>query len=224
MNTTTQPTETTKDLKRWEIRIDQDSSAENPNNYGILKVVSFNTRHVNFQDPNTLNDSEILTFLTYYEHGLCRWSVGADRPAKGWNDFDWSDFDTVGIAGAIVLQDKVAPSELKWFQTLLNDENRKDDLQKIFEATASEYTSWSNGEVFHYEFNEVVKSSVCSNCGHTSTVATDGFVDSCGGFIGDEYFTEVIKDLFITYDVQPNSVKVLGDFGYMIDVLPEVRN
>lgn len=200
--------------KQWEIRIGQDHNAESPNDWGLFKVVSFNNRHNAFLDPDTIDESEVLCWLSYYEHGLCRWSVGQARPTGG-----WSDWDTVGIAGAIVFQDEVSPHQIAWFKALTDEER-----QKTLESVAETWTDWSNGSVYHYDFYEVIEATTCSNCGHKATrPEADVNEDSCGGFIGDALLVEGIKEVFASFEVQLGTVGVLGDFEYIIDQLPEIK-
>lgn len=174
---------TTKVKPRFRISLENDHDAENPSEWSLFKVVSFNDRHSSYQNPdlflpchyesdrgNNLNrdgevcdempwnhsygmmvdafggqsehpeianheyqpNPDILFPLSYYEHGLCRWSLGGRGPSCRW--------DSVGFAGLLLWD--AAESERAWFDAKTDEEK-----QEYAESFLNTYTDWCNGDV-----------------------------------------------------------------------------
>lgn len=155
---------------RFRITLEQDYDAENPTEWSLFKVVSFNRRHSSFLDPDSLlpcqyltgrgnnlsfngdpceampwehteelaldhgykPNPDILFELSYYEHGLCRWSLGGRGPNCRW--------DSVRFAGVLMWDGP--KDERAWFDALTQDE--KEGQAEGFLET---YTDWCNGDV-----------------------------------------------------------------------------
>lgn len=123
-----------------------------------------------------------LAILSYYEHGLCQWSRSGHGPA------DYGGFDTVDIAGVLVWNDPQTSNfnpatDPDWFDGL------SDYQQKwIIDGFLDTFTAWANGEC--YGFTVERSAGVCECCGQTRPPI---LVDSCGGYIGDDIFPEIVS-------------------------------
>ncbi len=135
---------------------------------------------------------DVLAVLSYYEHGLCRWMVGASTVS------DFGGFDTTPVAGVIVWNGE--DNERPWWDGL-TDEARKD----ILDGIAEEYTDWANGNVFGYQLVELNECETCHN------VESGDEVDSCWGYIGGEHFSDSVSDIIHAFQIDPADVKVIGE-------------
>lgn len=124
------------------VRIEPDQDAENPTSWcQEWRIVSFNSRHCNFEHPDNYMPVSIglrrklevgtAFFLSYYEHGLCRWSLSGEGSTCPW--------DSVGTAG-IMLYDNPGNMGAKDY------EGRAKDARGFLET----YTPWCNGDVWGY--------------------------------------------------------------------------
>ena len=127
------------------VEVDYDQDAENPNDEGDWKLVSFNPRHVNHEPhekhfdglrprPGLARKLKAGTafLLDYFEHGMCRWSLHGEGPRCRW--------DTATQAGLLL-----------WTQPARNlgpktYEERAEDARSYLER----YTAWCNGECYQY--------------------------------------------------------------------------
>ena len=148
----------------YRIRVEQDQDCESPNEYSIGKVVSFSTRHSDFQHPDTIDEGDILTLLSYSEHGRHQWRVAGDARPLGIDQ--WDD---VGVAGVIVWNGE--DDGRKWW-----DDRPDDEKAEALRSIAEEYTAWGNGDCFGYILE---RSTECASCGNVEWED----VDSCWGFI-----------------------------------------
>jgi hypothetical protein len=113
------------------------------------KPISFCRRHKNFEHPDLycLNKPENiglrrklqvgLTFwLSYYEHNLCKWSLGGEGPQCRW--------DSVDIAGLLIWTGKPSNMGAKTY------EDRASDARNFLEA----YTDWCNGQCYWFSLED----------------------------------------------------------------------
>jgi hypothetical protein len=136
-------------------------------------ILSLNRSHANF-NPSRVefaieNDPDAVP-LSYYEHGLCRWSVAGELPAPC-----RCPWDSVAFAG-IWLPDE---------ETLASARNyggftRRMFLRKRARQTCEAYTQWCNGDIYGYEIERL---TACPACGHEEAEA----LESCWGFYGLDY-------------------------------------
>lgn len=186
---------------RYELEVSYDHGCENPNDYDAFQVISFNNRHINFVHPDEIDNADILAPLSYYEHGSCRWMVGESVVPD-----PYGGFDTVALAGVIVYNEELG-GDRAWF-----DEKTPAERLETLHAVADLYTDWCNGSCFFYTLYELVD---CEACGHTDRK----YVDSCGGFIGAENFSEHVNHELL-YGIDPADVKVTGEAGYAVTLDP----
>jgi len=135
---------------------------------------------------------DVLAVLSYYEHGLCKWMVGASTVP------DFGGFDTAQVAGVMVWNG--GDIERPWWDGL-TDEARKD----ILDGIAEEYTNWANGDVFGYQLVELNECPTCHNLEEGKEV------DALWGHIGAEWFSDSISDMIHGFDIDPNDVEVTGE-------------
>lgn len=160
------------------IEIAHDQDTENPTEYLPVKLVSFNTRHSNFQDPNTIDEAEVAYWLSYSEHGSCKWDLADNGMPLGFDHWDH-----VGVAGAMLFRDV----DKGWYDV--------PNPKKYAQSVVDEYTDWCNGYTYGYIVSE--QKSTCDNPDHVEWEE----VDSCWGFIGDEW---IIKELAAQYGELPD--------------------
>jgi len=229
-------------MQTHKLNIWHDYDAERPDENSIGRMVSFNDRHSNFEHPDTYTERDcpdcdgygidgsrgedadcvkcegtgvvdcelsthpdVLATLSYYEHGLCRWIVGRSTVP------DHGGFDTVNVAGVIVWNGD--DDERGWWDALPYLKR-----WKALDGIAKEYTSWSNGETYGFTLTTI---DVCETC---DTELEGETVESCGGFIGSEYLTQVIRDEALD-GIDPSNVRIVGEYAYVVsesDLTPVV--
>lgn len=156
--------------KTYQVTLHSEESVENPLEWGSVGTIhSYSSRHVNYSDvePEEVAKNSDAVFLSYFEHGRCRWSVQGDT--KPGEEFQ---FDGVSVAGywepdASVLAD--APQ--------VKAERRAYMIDQATEAVRL-YTAYCNGDSYRWEINELV------TCSHGDT--HEEHYDSCGGYLDDE--------------------------------------
>ena len=134
-------------------------------------ILSLNRRHVNF-DPEGVaaaqNNADAIP-LSYYEHGLCLWSVAGELPPGA-----ACPFDSVAFAG-IWLPDVNTLASAR----LYGGWTRRQFMRTRARQACDVYTAWCNGEVYGYEITRLTACRQCSaECAEP--------VDSCWGFYGLE--------------------------------------
>jgi hypothetical protein len=167
-------------MPTYVVTVEHDPDCPSPSDCDCTwEVTSFNTRHASFKHPDTLHDDEGLLlpeiasklkdglafWLSYYEHGLCRWTTAGDR-------YPYTDpWDGVRRAGIAIFNGE--PDDIG-AKTV---EDRRKDCERFLE----EYTSWCNGNCYRIEVERV---ATCEHCGQE----IDGVhvYDVCG-FIGDDH-------------------------------------
>ena len=149
-------------MSKYRLAVQFDPDAENPskNGDGRWQIYSFSNRHKDFKDPEELKDEDgeikaeikaklesgLAFFLSYYEHGLCKWSLAGHGPQCQW--------DTVSKAGIAIWEE---PEENIGAKTY--DERAKDCAAEL-----EEYTEWCNGHCFQYTITSN-EGEIASCCG-----------------------------------------------------------
>lgn len=158
----------------YRISIYPDPDAENPGDWDGWRLVSFGSRHIGFEAPDRYCkgldsfgvplpggiglsrklDCGTAFWLSYYEHGLCRWSLMGEGPYCRW--------DSVKVAGILLWEQ---PS-----RDLSSDYPSREAAARHFLDT---YTAWANGEVYGYAIERLPSGSEPAEP-----------LDSCWGFYG----------------------------------------
>jgi hypothetical protein len=105
--------------------------------------------------------------LSYFEHGLCLWSVAGELPAAA-----RCPWDSVSFAG-VWLPDAYTLESAKPY----GGRTRQLFMRKRARQACEAYTQWCNGDVYGYEVERV---ATCPACGSEEAAS----VDSCWGFLG----------------------------------------
>lgn len=226
---------TTKETttKQYRLTIGYDHDTENPiSPQGLFTLHMFSSRMGNFTNPDALlgcrfesddedsdefygcgrlpfhhedagheYDGPVGIFVSYFEHGLCRYGVAGTM--NGMPDFRW---DGVEYAGFL----EVNENELEWWNGKTEAER-----EEIAATTLEEYTDWANGNCYWYSIDSF-EISVCDQ-GEEHEV-NEEYVDSCGGFIGDKWFAEALRDAMpedMTEDNTTITDHTAGMAGYL---------
>jgi hypothetical protein len=161
-----------QDGHRYRITVYADQDAANPledwDEMGT--ILSLNRRHATF-DPGGIEgamgrDPDAVP-LSYFEHGLCRWSVAGELPAGC-----RCPFDSAGFAGCWLPDDATRESARNY-----GGRTRQLFMRQRARQACEAYTLWCNGEVYGYEIGRVCS---CDACGAEKPEP----VDSCWGFYG----------------------------------------
>ena len=84
-----------------------------------------------------------------------------------------------------------------------------EDRAKDARVFLEELNNWFNGNCYWYRISRV---EVCDKCGHE---VEDPIGDSCGGYIGDDYFLEEVRSSIKYYRKEEEEVVFVGDVAYM---------
>lgn len=122
--------------------LNYDEWAPNPleDTDGMGTIYSFHTGHVNYKHPDKLEEDDDRVFLSYFEHGLCRWGVQGTMDLMP--DFRW---DGVRIAG-VWYPDMDVRSVAN--QDELAGQARKEWMKQRASDACDIFTQWCNGEVY----------------------------------------------------------------------------
>ena len=108
--------------------------------------------------------------LSYFEHGLCLWSVAGELPAGC-----RCPWDSVAFAG-VWLPDAETLSSARNY----GGRTRRHFMRKRARQACEAYTQWCNGEVYGYEVEQL---SACDHCGTERAT----IIDSRWGCFGLDY-------------------------------------
>lgn len=164
-----------RDGQTFRIRIYSDPDAPNPlEDWSEMgTILSLNRRHVNF-DPEGVEEALAgnadAVLLSYFEHGLCLWSVAGELPAGC-----RCPWDSVAFAGIWLPDAETLASALNY-----GGFTRRMFMRKRARQACEAYTQWANGEVYGYEIERV---GVCAAC-HAENAE---ILDSCWGLYGLDY-------------------------------------
>jgi hypothetical protein len=133
-------------------------------------ILSGNRRHRNFEPDGiraAIEGNPDAVPLSYYEHGLCLWSVAGELPAECRCRFDSVNFAGVWLPDALTLESA----------RHYGGRTRLHFMRKRARQACEAYTEWCNGDIYGYDVERV---TTCAHCGEESTES----VDSCWGFFG----------------------------------------
>lgn len=137
------------------VEVWDDDDVEPPTACGAYEIHSFSTRHTNYKNPddlpgvNDMIETGQAQLLSYYEHGLCHWSLQGTGPQ--------CQFDSVHTAGVLILSDD-------YFNSIKNDEDA--DLTKVCASIMETYTAWCNGSGYGYTLtSDDIELSDHDSCG-----------------------------------------------------------
>lgn len=140
--------------EEFEVTIGYDPEAENPLDQVDDRLISFNPRHANYVDPNTLDTTEAI-YLGYFEHGNCIWGLKEDIVSLP--DFQWDGYYPAGVFIP-------SPSTLD-FSAGLDKVFREEYLHDRARLLCDLYTVWCNGSVYRAS---VCVRKLCEHCGNVS--------------------------------------------------------
>src|SRR4051794_7894832 len=108
------------------------------------RILSLNRRHANF-DPagveEAIGHNADAVPLSYFEHGLCRWSVAGELPAGARCPWDSVDFAGLWLPDAETLE---SARNYGGF-------TRRMFMRRRARQACDAYTQWCNGEVYGFE-------------------------------------------------------------------------
>src|SRR5215469_10678589 len=141
----------------YRITIYPDTDAPNPldNGSGMGSILSLNRRHANYHSASVdelLENTPDAVPLSYYEHGLCLWSVAGELPAH--LRCPW---DSVAIAGFWLPDAATLDSARRY-----GGYTRRLFMRRCARQSCDVYTQWCNGAVYGYE---VARLCTCECCG-----------------------------------------------------------
>ena len=160
------------DGQTYRITVYPDGDAPNPlEDWSEMgQILSLNRRHVNFDGAGVeaaIEDNPDAVPLSYFEHGLCLWSVAGELPAGC-----RCPFDSVALAGVWLPDAATLESAARY-----GGRTRRHFMRKRARQACDAYTRWCNGEVYGYAIERI---TTCPACGDEQAEA----VDSCWGFFG----------------------------------------
>jgi hypothetical protein len=173
------------------MRIEHDTPDCNPLEDwdGLGTIYSFCKNHRNFCRPDELpvKYAGYSVPLSYFEHGLCRWSVrGNTVPGE---EFRWDGVETAG---------QWYPDE-HVLHGMPTDDTRHEWLHKQAQHACDIYTHYCNGSVYWYQLDvyEAIQKPGGGFCKCHDTYKELGhFVttDSCGGYYGYDHADSGLLD------------------------------
>jgi hypothetical protein len=166
------------------------------------KPYSFSRKHPNFKHPNEFDPAEdeelaanlkngLAFWLSYYEHGLCRWSLSGEGPTCRW--------DSRQRAGILVWEQDEGDIGAKSY------EERAEDAR----AAVKVFTEWCNGEVYAFGILEPCESCGCSCNGDV--------VESGGGYIGEDGVTQMFEMIRSHLGEGDTVKKFIGESRWLAD-------
>ena len=166
----------TKTLKQdgqtYRISVYADTDASNPlkdwDEMGT--ILGLNRRHANFDTrrvEEAIENNPDAVPLSYFEHGLCLWSVAGELPAAA-----RCRWDSVSFAGVWLPDAQTMESARNY-----GGRTRQLFMRKRARQACEVYTQWCNGEVYGYEIERI---RICGECGTDNPES----LDSCWGFFG----------------------------------------
>jgi len=187
---------------KYRLSIHHDDMAESPE-YDTFEVISFNRYHGSFRDPNEVFDEledefdeGFAFFLSYFEHGLCRWSLkadGVDPMLAG--DWRWDGVNTAGI----VRMSSADSGTIAWWQSLDMDERRK-VLRQFLES----YTDWANGNCWGFTWQRL------EECSHGDLHVVED-LDSIWGYVGSDILWGIRE--YAPADATEDNTEVVDEYG-----------
>lgn len=129
--------------------------------------------------PHDYQTDETIAFkLSYFEHGLCRWSLTGEGSSDPW--------DSVPFAGVLLVREEF----LSDWETM-----SPEDRVEAARSFCDEYTAWANGWIYNISVTRPEGDCPCCNRAYDPEILA-----SCGGFIfsmseeGDAYRKDAIEE------------------------------
>lgn len=161
-------------------------------------IYSFCNRHVNFAGPSKLEAlieeyGKDVVFLSYFEHGLCKWGVAGSM--SGMPDFQWDGVDYAGLW----VPDKHLLEDAKE----LNEKERGERMELWAKQACELYTQWCNGEVYGviveaYKLRKSDSGLVYDRI-EDYRYETPVAEESCFGYFGMDCAEEELENNFLPY-------------------------
>lgn len=160
------------------------------------EIFSFSSRHVNNIDRDRTDEilheyGKDVVFLSYFEHGLCKWGVSGSM--GNMPDFRW---DGVGCAG-LWIPDKYLIEEAEKY----DEKERREKMEEWARQACEVYTQWCNGEVYGvavevYRVREAVTGDIYDKR-EDYRYETPVFEESCFGIFGMDCAEENLENEFL---------------------------
>ena len=118
-------------------------------------ILSLNRRHGNFDPAGVeaaIESNPDAVPLSYFEHGLCLWSVAGELPAGA-----RCPWDSVAFAGVWLPDAETLESARNY-----GGRTRQHFMRKRARQACEAYTQWCNGDIYGYEVERV---TACGRCG-----------------------------------------------------------
>lgn len=218
-------------MSKYRLTIDHDPDTELPENIG--RIISFNSRHVNFEhpdewlaveddcescdttgyannDPNTDDDCDACKGVGYTTSThpdvlaiMSYYEHGSCRWMVGESVVPDHGNFDTVNVAGVMVWDG-EDNERAWW-----DDTPADRQRSILDSIADEYTMWANGETYTYVLESL---STCDECSH---VASDIVIDGCGGIIGTECLIEMVREA-IEMVADADDIEIGGECGHVI--------
>ncbi len=185
------------------LTLEHDEGTESPLEYGGWRLVSFRrgSNDVVSKYVKSVDACNEITFadvglarkvatgtafvLSCYEHSQVQWGLQGEVHYCRW--------DTARIAGMLIWEDR--PADLPYYRK---------DPKRTYTARAEyardllkSYTQWCNGDCYWYRLEDT----------------EIGSEDSCGGFIGQEYFVEAVREAVAGRKID----EIDGDAAWLVE-------
>lgn len=134
-------------------------------------------------------------FLSYFEHGLCRWGLAGTM--EGMPDFRWD-----GTAYAGFLEFDIPADEREWFDAKSDAEKRE-----MAAGFLEVYTDWCNGEAYGFTLEAVTK----TECDHGAEHEEVEYIDSCFGFIGSEHLEGEVRAILKSEGITADQLEIVDE-------------
>ena len=179
------------------VYLDSDEPQDPRDDDGNWTPYSFSPKHVQFQHPYKLglsldrdNDGipkvknpglrrklevGLAFFLSYYEHGNCRWSLLGGGPTCA--------FDSVRVAGLLVWEHGPGDMGAKTY------EDREKDAERFLES----WTDWCNGHSISYRIEDE-NGDIVDSCG--------GYYASDSDYMSHEIVATIKRDGLTVLDIK----------------------
>lgn len=196
----------TKTIGKYRIEISHDEDSESPRDWSRFgRIIAWHRRYaitdadevetakniMDYIDPDyddlypTIEealkgeyDAAVVYPLYMYDHSHVGLSIGSFIGRA--HHAEWDS----GQVGYVYVTKKDILSEFGI--TEITDETLE-EVQKIVESELRVYEDWMNGQVFVFA---IYDETPCETCGSTHSIP----VDSCGGFYGEEGYTEAMSE------------------------------
>jgi hypothetical protein len=179
------------------VRLENDYDAENPigqSGDSRERFVSFNQRHRSFADPDEFFEWTPKGYVP--KIGLRRQLATGCAALLDYYEHGQCRWSLSGF-GPQCRWDTSRGAGIYWLPT----DVPKDMREEYARAALEEYTDWCNGNCYYYSIE----------------TDTGEHVDSCGGFIGSDYFMQEVADTITNYlkDHEVGAIHVEGGAAWL---------